>query len=69
MKQVAHGRYETVDQHRRSAEALAAGTQELAALERLEKRLSSEKKETLIGHKSSPCTPRKKKELPRDPHP
>ena len=44
MKQVAHERYETFDQHRRSAEALAADTQELAALERLEKRLSSEKK-------------------------
>jgi hypothetical protein len=44
MKQVAHERYETFDQHRRSAEALAADTQELAALERLEKRLSSKKK-------------------------
>ena len=44
MKQVAHKRYETFDQHRRSAEALTADTQELAALERLEKRLSSEKK-------------------------
>ena len=44
MKQVAHDRYETFDQHRRSAEALTADTQELAALERLEKRLSSEKK-------------------------
>ena len=44
MKQVAHERYETFDQHRRSAEALAADTQELAALERLEKRLSAKKK-------------------------
>lgn len=44
MKQVAHERYETFDQHRRSAEARAADTHELAALERLEKRLSSEKR-------------------------
>lgn len=44
MKQVAHERYETFDQHRRSAEALAADTQELAALERLEKQLSAKKK-------------------------
>ena len=44
MKQVAHERYETFGQPRRSAEALAADTEELAALERLEKRLSSEKK-------------------------
>ena len=44
MKQMAHERCETFDQNRRSAEALAADTQALAALERLEKRLSSEKK-------------------------
>ncbi|WP_212629271.1 virulence RhuM family protein [Pseudomonas sp. KB-10] len=44
MKQVAHERYETFDQHRRSAEALAADGQELAELERLEKRLSAKKK-------------------------
>ncbi|MCY4126690.1 MAG: virulence RhuM family protein [Pseudomonas sp.] len=44
MKQVAHERYETFDQHRRSAEALAADAQELAELERLEKRLSAKKK-------------------------
>ena len=44
MKQVAHERYEQFDQHRRQAEALAADTQELAELERLEKRLSSQKK-------------------------
>ena len=34
----------TFDQHRRSAEALAADAQELAELERLEKRLSAKKK-------------------------
>lgn len=44
MKQVAHERYEQFDQHRRSAEALAADAQELAALERLEKRLNAKKK-------------------------
>lgn len=44
MKQVAHERYETFDQHRHSAEALAADGQELAELERLEKRLSAKKK-------------------------
>ena len=44
MKQVAHERYEQFDQHRRSAEALAADRQELAALERLEKRLNAKKK-------------------------
>lgn len=44
MTQVAHERYETFDQHRRSAEALAADGQELAELERLEKRLSAKKK-------------------------
>jgi len=44
MKQVAHERYEQFDQHRRNAEALAADKQELAALERLEKRLNTEKK-------------------------
>lgn len=44
MKQVAHERYEQFDQHRRSAEALAADAQELAALEHLEKRLNTKKK-------------------------
>lgn len=44
MKQVAHERNEQFDQHRRQAEALAADTQELAELESLEKRLSSQKK-------------------------
>lgn len=44
MKQVAHERYETFDQHRRSAEAQVADTHELAELERLEKRLTSKKK-------------------------
>jgi hypothetical protein len=44
MKQVAHERYETFDQHRRSTEAQAADTDELAELARLEKRLNSEKK-------------------------
>jgi len=44
MKQVAHERYEQFDQQRRSAEALAADAQELAALERLEKRLNAKKK-------------------------
>lgn len=44
MKQLAHERYETFDQHRRSAEALAADGQELTELERLEKRLSAKKK-------------------------
>ncbi|EPA98760.1 virulence RhuM family protein [Pseudomonas sp. G5(2012)] len=44
MKNVAHERYEAFDQQRRSAEARDADTQELAELERLEKRLSSHKK-------------------------
>lgn len=44
MKQVVHGRYEQFDQHRRIAEALATDTQELAELERLEKRLTAKKK-------------------------
>ncbi|MBH8612576.1 virulence RhuM family protein [Pseudomonas mohnii] len=44
MKNVAHERYEAFDQQRRSAEARDADTQELAELERLEKRLSRHKK-------------------------
>ncbi|HGT3366020.1 TPA: virulence RhuM family protein [Pseudomonas aeruginosa] len=44
MKQVAHERYEQFDKHRRRAEALAADAQELAELERLEKRLNHQKK-------------------------
>ena len=44
MKQLAHERYEQFDQNRRHAEALAADAQELAELERLEKRLSAKKK-------------------------
>lgn len=44
MKNVAHERYEAFDQKRRSAEARDIDTQELAELERLEKRLSSHKK-------------------------
>jgi len=44
MKQVAHERYETFDQHRRSAEAQAADTDELAELARLESRLNNERK-------------------------
>lgn len=46
MKQVAHERYEQFDQHRRNTEALAADTQELAALERLEKHLKNTKKKS-----------------------
>jgi hypothetical protein len=44
MKNVAHERYEAFDQKRRTAEAREIDTQELAELERLEKRLSSHKK-------------------------
>lgn len=44
MKQLAHERYEQFDLHRRQTEALAADAQELAELERLEKRLNSQKK-------------------------
>jgi hypothetical protein len=44
MKNVAHERYEAFDQQRRRAEARDADTQELAELERLEKRLSRHKK-------------------------
>jgi hypothetical protein len=44
MKNVAHERYEAFDQKRRTAEARDIDTQELAELERLEKRLSSHKK-------------------------
>lgn len=44
MKNVAHERYEAFDQQRKNAEARDADTQELAELERLEKRLSIHKK-------------------------
>lgn len=44
MKNVVHERYEHFDQTRRESEAQAADSNELAALEHLEKRLSSEKK-------------------------
>ncbi|MHA6127809.1 virulence RhuM family protein [Pseudomonas fluorescens group sp. PF-1] len=44
MKNVAHERYEAFDQQRRSTEARDADAQELAELERLEKRLSRHKK-------------------------
>ncbi|MGE8065461.1 virulence RhuM family protein [Pseudomonas sp. NPDC089569] len=44
MKNVAHERYEEFDQKRRTAEAREVDIQELAELERLEKRLSSQKK-------------------------
>ncbi|WP_043245451.1 RhuM family protein [Pseudomonas solani] len=43
MKQVAHERYESFDQHRRNAEAILADTQELKELERLAKRLGTKK--------------------------
>jgi hypothetical protein len=44
MKNVAHERYETFDQKRKSAEARETDIQELTELEHLEKRLSSQKK-------------------------
>lgn len=44
MKNVVHERYEHFDQTRRESEAQAADSNELAALEHLEKRLSGEKK-------------------------
>lgn len=44
MKNIAHERYEHFDQNRRESEAQAADSNELAALEHLEKHLSSEKK-------------------------
>lgn len=44
MKNVVHVRYEHFDQNRRESEAQTADSNELAALEHLEKRLSNEKK-------------------------
>ena len=44
MKNIVHERYEHFDQNRRESEAQAADSNELAALEHLEKHLSSEKK-------------------------
>ncbi|MFY0731952.1 virulence RhuM family protein [Pseudomonas sp. NFX15] len=46
MKNVAHERYETFDQKRKSAEARETDVKELTELEHLEKRLSSHKKPT-----------------------
>ena len=43
MLQIAHERYDAFDQHRRTAEALAADAEDLKQIEDLEKKIKDEK--------------------------